>query len=460
VVEVARRRFGDVIVVLPGITGSVLRRDDKDIWAVSPGAAFQAVLTLGRSIKELTLDSDDEDDGIIATRLVQDVHLLPGFWEIDGYTKPQQVLADTLTADPGKNLFAFPYDWRRDNRIAARQLAEQAPRWLRDWRQQSGNADAKLVLVGHSMGGLVARYYLEVLGGWRHTRHLITFGTPYRGSVNAIDSLVHGMKKGIGPLSIDLTPLLRSFTSVYQLLPVYPCVDAGAGLVRASETDLPGIDRSRAAAALGFHREIEAAVTANQAAEDYVRSGYQVHPVVGLFQPTRQSVRVRRGSVESLTTYDGGDDGGDGTVPRVSATPIELSDDPREVYVTDRHASIQNADAVLAHLSGVLTRKRLSSYRETPFDGFQLDTPGLARSDAPLPVRAATMGPSAKVVITATDVDTGRVVRRRTLKRRRDGSFSIELAPVPAGIYRLRVTDADGAAVAPTTDLVTVLDPL
>jgi len=239
VVEVARRRFGDVIVVLPGITGSVLRRDDKDVWAVSPGAAFQALLALGRSVKELTLDNDDEVDGITATRLVQDVHLLPGFWEIDGYTKTQKVLADTLTADPGKNLFAFPYDWRRDNRIAARQLAEQAPRWLGNWRRESGNADAKLVLVGHSMGGLVARYYLEVLGGWRDTWHLITFGTPYRGSVNAIDSLVHGMKKGIGPLSIDLTPLLRSFTSIYQLLPVVKVV------ITATDVDTGRVVRRR-----------------------------------------------------------------------------------------------------------------------------------------------------------------------------------------------------------------------
>jgi hypothetical protein len=33
------------------------------------------------------------------------------------------------------------------------------------------------------MGGLVARHYLEVFDGWRDTRMLVTFGTPYRGSV-------------------------------------------------------------------------------------------------------------------------------------------------------------------------------------------------------------------------------------------------------------------------------------
>jgi pimeloyl-ACP methyl ester carboxylesterase len=455
----ARRKFGDVAVILPGITGSVLQRDGKDIWAVSPGAAFQALISLGKSVKHLTLKGDDVDDGIKATRLIQDVHLIPNFWEIDGYTKITKILTENLTLDEGKNLFEFPYDWRRDTRIAARQLAERAPRWLHDWRAASGNADAKLVLITHSMGGLVARYYLEVLGGWQESRHLVSFGTPYRGSINAIDFLVHGMKKGVGPVTLDLTPMLRSFTSVYQLLPIYPCVDGGSKLVRVSETSLPGVDRTRAQAALDFHREIETAVTRNRDDDAFMRQPYGIHPVVGIFQPTRQSVRVRGRQVETLTSYDGSDEGGDGTVPRVSATPIELSDDPREVYVTDRHASIQNADAVLAHLTGALTRKRLGTYRETPFDGFLLDAPQLVRSDMPLPVSAATQGPARTAVVTATNVDTGRTVRRRTVRRRRDGSFATELPPLPAGIYRLRVAAADGGALAPTTDLITVLDP-
>jgi pimeloyl-ACP methyl ester carboxylesterase len=60
------------------------------------------------------------------------------------------------------------YDWRRDNRVAARRLKEQTNRWLGEWRREQ--PDAKLILVGHSMGGLVARYFLECLEGWRDTR--------------------------------------------------------------------------------------------------------------------------------------------------------------------------------------------------------------------------------------------------------------------------------------------------
>ena len=81
----------DVIVCIPGITGSVLRKDGKDIWNVSGGAILNALRTLGGSVKELKLEEDpvdaDDVDGITATSVIRDVHLIPGLWKIDGYTK-------------------------------------------------------------------------------------------------------------------------------------------------------------------------------------------------------------------------------------------------------------------------------------------------------------------------------------------------------------------------------------
>ena len=57
----------DVIVLLPGITGSVLQKDGDDVWAFSGGAAVQALTSLGRSIKDLELDGDDPEPTISAT---------------------------------------------------------------------------------------------------------------------------------------------------------------------------------------------------------------------------------------------------------------------------------------------------------------------------------------------------------------------------------------------------------
>jgi hypothetical protein len=54
----AKQPLGDVVVLLPGILGSVLQRDGKDVWAPSPGALGRGVWTLERSVTSLQLTSD------------------------------------------------------------------------------------------------------------------------------------------------------------------------------------------------------------------------------------------------------------------------------------------------------------------------------------------------------------------------------------------------------------------
>jgi pimeloyl-ACP methyl ester carboxylesterase len=196
----SRTPVSDVIVLLPGITGSVLQKDGRDIWALSGGAAVRALTSLGSSIKGLKLDddnpaADDLGDGIVATRVIADTHLIPGLWKIDGYGRIAKTIRDEFDIQPGVNFFEFPYDWRRDNRVHARRLARESWDWLKQWRERSGNDDAKLVLIAHSMGGLICRHFLEVLDGWKNTRLLLTFGTPYRGSLNALDFIVNGDEK-------------------------------------------------------------------------------------------------------------------------------------------------------------------------------------------------------------------------------------------------------------------------
>jgi pimeloyl-ACP methyl ester carboxylesterase len=263
--------FKHLVIVLPGISGSVLTKDGKEVWGTSTAAIWRAVTSGVDSIRSLAIQGiddpslDDLGDGVQAVRLVQDLHIIPGLWKIDGYTAIVTRLKESLELEAGKNLFEFPYDWRRDNRVAARKLARSAKSWLDNWRQSSGASDAKLVLVAHSMGGLVSQYFLEVLGGWKDTRALVSFGTPYRGSLNALGYLANGFSEGIGPLKVDLTSTLASFTGVYQLLPAFECVDRGKGkLERIGEIDgVVGVDPARAKAALGFYEEIKAAAQRN-----------------------------------------------------------------------------------------------------------------------------------------------------------------------------------------------------
>ncbi len=113
---------------------------------------------------------DDLGDGIKATSLIQDTHFVPGLVKIDGYTAIARRIQDEFDVTPGTNYFEFPYDWRRDNRVAAHQLERFINQHLPLWRDASGAKNAKVILIAHSMGGLVSRYYLEVLGGWQNCR--------------------------------------------------------------------------------------------------------------------------------------------------------------------------------------------------------------------------------------------------------------------------------------------------
>jgi pimeloyl-ACP methyl ester carboxylesterase len=447
----------DVVVLLPGITGSVLQKDGKDVWAVSPGAALQALVSFGHSISDLELHDDGNlDDGVTAPRVMPDIHLIPGLWKIDGYGKVSRYIQQTFGAKLGRNYFEFPYDWRRDNRVAARQLKEKSDEWLFQWRKE--HPEAKLILIGHSMGGLVSRYFLECLDGWRGTRMLVTFGTPYRGSVNAIEFIVRGMRKGFGPVTLlDLSKMLRSFTSVYQLLPVYPCyqADQGQKLVRVSEsTGIPNLDPDRAKAAEAFHREIEQAVEKHLDDDEYMRDRYAIHPIVGTFQPTNQSARRAGETVEILREYKGEDRDGDGTVPRDSATPIEFKHEEGAMFASERHASLQNLDAALVQLSGLLTGHDTAAFKDLPRTAISLDLEDAYAADEPIRVRVRSEDPSDGVVAVAVDAETGREVGRVGLPSGLDEWREAEIPPAPPGTYRL--TASGGPIAQPVTDVFVV----
>jgi hypothetical protein len=310
------------------------------------------------------------------------------------------------------------------------------------------------------MGGIVSRYFLECLDGWRDTRILVTFGTPYRGSVNAVETLANGLRKGVGPLGIDLSPLARSFTSLYQLLPIYPCYDGGDGkLARVAETAVPNVDRRKAEAGLEFHREIELAVTEHRKSDDYRERGYEIRPVVGTLQPTAQSARLAGGKVELVRSHEGKDFGGDGTVPRVSATPIEVEDEENAMYARERHASLQNDDPVLVQLTGIMSGIEIDHDRfrtAIPEFGLGLDLEDLYSPDEPVAVSVRPeRPPSQPLVVEVVSAETGERVVRKNLRLQDDGSHAAEVGPLPEGTYRLTAFGA--GAFEPVTDVFAVL---
>jgi hypothetical protein len=83
--------FPDVVVLLPGISGSALAKDGREIWGTSSGALWNAITSGDDTIRQFALGDDDPSvddlhDGVAATRLFPDLHIIPGLWKIDGYS--------------------------------------------------------------------------------------------------------------------------------------------------------------------------------------------------------------------------------------------------------------------------------------------------------------------------------------------------------------------------------------
>ncbi|MGE7387919.1 lipase/acyltransferase domain-containing protein [Streptomyces sp. NPDC004126] len=462
----------DVVVLLPGITGSVLTRDGKDVWAPSASAVIGALTSLGRSLAELELPDgqddwteDDLGDGIAATRLVPDLHTLPGLWKIDGYTAIEKFLLDRFDLKQGENYFPFPYDWRRDNRAAARQLSERSRDWLRAWREKSGNSAAQLVLVGHSMGGLVSRYYVERLEGWKDTRAVVTFGTPYYGSLNAVEFLCNGFQKRIGPFEHDLTRLLRSFTGLHQLVPVYRCVYGPDGTAALpAKAGLPGWQDQWSSHLTDFHTEMEDAAADNRKNPAWESSQVVYYPIVGTDQPTRQSARIIGDKVETLMVRGDADEGGDGTVPQLSAA-LSGSEDAR-TFVPQKHGSLQNHAAMLDHMKGILQSLHdvhiadLRSFMTCWFnylgDDLYLDgEPVVCEIGADSSLSASEL-PEIPARISVTSRTTGVPVVDRTVTVPRErGRF--DLGVLPPGTYDLLISAS--ADTSPLSDVFVVAPP-
>jgi pimeloyl-ACP methyl ester carboxylesterase len=461
----------DLIVILPGILGSVLQKDGKDLWAISGQAIWQVLTQSGKAIANLKLSQDDPNaeylgDGIRATALIQDTHLIPGFWKIDGYTQTARLITDNFDVTPGDiyndpddraaNFYQFPYDWRRDSRANARILKKLIDKRLKCWREKSGATDAKVILMAHSMGGLVSRYYLEVLEGWQNSRALFTFGTPYRGSLQAVNFLANGYKQ----LFLDLTEVMRSLTSIYQLLPIYKVININGEYHRIAEVDnLPNIDKLKAQDALAFHREIEAVVERHLKDEQYL-SSFATVPISGVHQPTLQSAVLIDGKLtasENLPDIlknrtDLGD--GDGTVPKVSSIPLERSQNLDNFFIAEQHGGLQNQAQVLDSLLNTL---RISQYSlsdvRAPQTAIGLSLEDLYLANEPIAMRARLIGlpPSATKLKAEIQTVAG---DRPTLSFdfvEQEKEWVLAIDDLPAGLYRVAVKTEISGEQAPST---------
>ena len=441
------KKLEDLVVVVPGILGSNLARVDAcgarhEIWGTGPVTILRNVVTFGKRMQSLAIKPcahpDEPEDGIVATGLIGDFRLIPGFIGIAGYDG----LISRLRNDNGLStdqVRGFPYDWRLSSRVNGRLLARFLDEEVGRWRTSRGNSDLRAVLVCHSMGGLVARWCVEREHGHELVSRIITIGTPYKGAGIALEALANGVRlpKHIGPRFDDL---VRSLPSVRELLPTYACVrDGGDGLKRLDEVNVLPADWVEAG--LGFHRDLAAAVQARDPKRTDLLDAFR-----GGLQPTLTSASL--GPAGLLTvhessdgTTDGRDDRGDGTVPRDSATPPEWSNPALAKAVAQRHASMQLAASVQTELNVILT------------DAPRLMT-GRVQIGMRLPSAVAAGKPFDVTVDGPPNLGLAAVIRPldhsaspiRKLAKTADDRYQIRVGPLTAGLYDVTITRSSGTA--------------
>lgn len=464
-----------LVVFLPGILGTILQKDGRDVWAPSRQALWTLFETCGDSIRDLQVvgednESDDLGDGIRADRPVRDtLFQIPRLIEHSGYGPLLDLLPEYLEIKTGSvhapqdeaSFYPFPYDWRRDNRVSARRLQRFVETQLPRWRHWSGARDAKVILIGHSMGGLVARYYVEVLGGWKHTLALITVGTPHRGALGALDILSNGIPKL--KRIFDIGPWARSFESVYQLLPTYRALQVDDAYMRVVEAPaLPNIDAARAAVARqDFFEAMRLAREAHLNEPSYDRN--LLVPWVGTRQETWQSARLQDGRITAGYAAPPGlrpelaD--GDGTVPRISAIPAALEGQRLERFAAERHGWLTNNPMCLDPL--LQTIRQIGAGRSsTDFHGsvegvggasIGLGLEGLfARDETPtatLRLHEARRALTLRIAVRPTAPEAPRQSLDLTL--RPDESRTVPIEDLAPGQYALTVSSADAVGPRP-----------
>ena len=441
--------YPDVVVVIPGIMGStLLDHDGREIWGLRAGTLVRGLLTLARGVRRLGLPDGIGDgpagDGVTPGTLLPDLHVIPGLWTISvGYSTLLGHLRRT------HEVVEFAYDWRLSNRHSARLLKSTVEPALA--RQRERHADAKLVFVCHSMGGLIARWYVDREGGAELTRSLITIGTPHRGAASAIDRLVNGVHKGLGPFALDLTGVARSLPSLHQLLPDYACVEDGGGLRRITDGGLPELVSTMVTDGVAFHEELDAAVRSDP--------GYQLHPLVGFRHPTATTVRIAGSRAVMVRTIEGEDEKGDSTVPRLSAVPRGwLVANPAAVHhVDDTHTALPGNVGVLNQIDGILTAQRVEHLAvEVPI-GVTVDE--LVVAGEPVTVTAELDDPHVLVFARVVDAASGALVDSAPLRVAGE-RLAVTFDGLPPGAYRVVVGRGGPARLLDTVTTATVvLDP-
>jgi pimeloyl-ACP methyl ester carboxylesterase len=210
------------IIFVHGIQGSWL----KDEYPVNYQNSILWTGILHKNFSALELHSLDATVDADPLRLVRPHQAIPIIYE----SFVNEIRAE-LRDEEHPYVYVFTYDWRKDNREAAKELGVFVKRILHiagvHEKGKKRTEPKKVTLIGHSMGGLVIKWYatrtLKSNMASRTIDKIITLATPYGGSLKAIEALLPGARNLFGMENQkSMRHAARTMPGVYQLLPQWP----------------------------------------------------------------------------------------------------------------------------------------------------------------------------------------------------------------------------------------------
>ncbi len=411
------------IIFVHGAAGSELERAGTNLWPGYLGGVLNDTNAL-----QMALNRDGKTDccgAVSATKVMRygagydlgfvDAQFAPVYQGFYDYMAAEGYGFEEPT--DGRVFYDFVYDWRKDNRAATKALEIKVNQVLKDTKAE------KVILIGHSMGGIQIRLYMNDAARAKKVGGVIFLATPHHGAPQVYWAYTYGYNFGNVKISDSrMWEAMKNWPAGYQLLPDYPAIqDEATGKFWTMEEQLATtfyseqeyqhtIDSATgrnatyspsaglpnpafARDAYAFHRDV-----LGDSVKKY--PGVKYYMVAGTGQPTVQYFTARHETrpgfeLPILVLEKVKSNNGDGTVPAAGAK-IEGVDE--FVTVVGEHGAIPGTPAAQAYVTQYRKVINDEVFRESLIDQVRraaqpqlarLESSALASDGTVLPTKGA-----------------------------------------------------------------------